>query len=145
MALFKRCRCGKKINYMSTYCDSCKKEKGKENKERVKRYDKEIRRNAHNLKYAKFYNSKPWKVLSSQIKHQYNGMCAMCLYAGIISDSDVTHHIVEIKEDYEKRLDEDNLIPLCHACHNELDINYTEQKKEMLREIMQYLKKELLI
>lgn len=126
-----------------TKCSSCRKRilKGTKcecRKDAYKRYDKEVRRNEDNLRYTNFYNSIAWIRLSKQIKNKYNGMCISCLLDYlIIKPCDVVHHIETIRDDWDKRLDEKNLIPLCHGCHNNIDhVNYTEDIKEKLRNLL---------
>lgn len=119
-----------------TKCPACRKKIPKGmvcecRKERYKEYDKRVRYQESNKKYAEFYNSKAWHKMIIHINKKYNGLCLMCLfkYKEVIA-SDVIHHIEPIKDDYSKRLEEDNLIPLCHSCHNNIDhVNYTKKLK----------------
>ncbi|MEU3039173.1 HNH endonuclease [Nocardia salmonicida] len=40
---------------------------------------------------------------------------------GIVNDKDlIVHHKVELKEDWSKRLDMDNLEVVCIGCHNKI-------------------------
>ena len=44
--------------------------------------------------------------------------CRVCLSAGIINSNDLSvHHIIPLKDDYDRRLDNDNLITLCRYHH----------------------------
>lgn len=134
MALKRHCSiCGKKVEY-GTKCE-CEVEK---EKERYKEYDRNVRNNEENIKYSKFYSSKEWKRLSEYIKNKYYGMCLQCLLIdGEIINCDVAHHIEEIRTDigWEQRLSEDNIILLCHSCHNNIHNDYTDEKKESLRKL----------
>lgn len=127
MPVYVRCgRCGKKI-LQGSAC-SCKKQSYKE-------YDNRVRYSKDNIKYTMFYKSKEWDSMSSYIRHKYLGLCIKCLIeCDEIVPSDVVHHIDELKEDWSKRLDENNLIPLCHKCHNEFKYDYGTIEKEKLRE-----------
>lgn len=137
MALMKLCRCGKKIEYHIKYCDSCTIEIEIEKREKVKRYDREVRYSDSNKQYADFYNSKPWRTLSDITKSNFNGLCVMCLIdREEVAPSDTTHHIEELKESWDLRLVEDNLIPLCHSCHNDLHIDYKQKDKKHLKNII---------
>lgn len=136
MALMKLCRCGKKIEYHIKHCDSCTVEIENEKSIKVKKYDKEVRHREGNKRYATFYNSKSWKTLSDIVKRNYNGLCVTCLMNdGEVTVSDTTHHIVELKEDWDLRLVEENLIPLCHDCHNKLHVDYNKKDIIYLKEI----------
>ncbi len=68
-------------------------------------------------KTRKFYNSTTWRKLRQTVNMKYHGLCAECLEHDDVVKGDVVHHIIEIKQDWEKRFDIDNLILLCHACH----------------------------
>lgn len=129
MPVYIRCsRCGKKIP-QGTTCP-CKKGAYRE-------YDKKVRYSKENIKYSRFYKSKEWTELSKYIRHKYYGLCLRCLIGDDeFTPSDVVHHIEEIKENWDKRLDEKNLIPLCHKCHNESHGHYGTVEKEKLREIL---------
>jgi 5-methylcytosine-specific restriction endonuclease McrA len=129
MPVYTKCGCGKKI-LKGTQCE-CRKN-------RYKDYDKRVRNIGQNKKYANFYNSAAWKKLSEYIKRKYNGVCLKCLLRKEdIIPCDVAHHIEPIRYDYSKRLEEKNLIPLCHNCHNDIDhVNYTEEVKNELRMLL---------
>lgn len=64
-------------------------------------------------KTDQFYHSKKWKQLSKSILARANYKCAIC--GGLAVE---VHHIKEIRTDWDKRFDPDNLMPLCTACHN---------------------------
>jgi 5-methylcytosine-specific restriction endonuclease McrA len=130
MPLYRRCgSCGKKI-LKEAVCECIK--------DNNKKYDKEVRRNKENIKYTSFYQSSAWEKLSKDIKRKYNGICLMCLIKyKVITVCDMVHHITPIREDFSKRLEKKELIPLCHRCHNSIDhINYTEDKKAELRDLI---------
>lgn len=138
----KLCRCGKRIDYIKKYCDKCAIEIEKEKKDRVRRYDREVRYSKENKKYADFYNSKAWRTLSDLIKKKYNGMCVMCLLdKDKVVDSDVVHHIEELKKRWDLRLSSTNLIALCHECHNGIeDTNYSKEDKIYLKQLIERYK-----
>lgn len=137
IALMKRCICGKRIDYNIVMCDECMAE----DKARVQRYDRRVRHSEDNKRYVQFYNSKTWRTLSEVIKSNFNGVCPICLIEdNEVVDSDTTHHISELKEDWELRLIGDNLIPLCHSCHNNIHVNYCEEDKLYLKNIIKKYK-----
>lgn len=134
--IFSKCSCGKRIPQGSK-CD-CKKE-------RYKDYDKNVRSIGENKKYNSFYHSKEWIKLSNYIKIKYKGLCLMCLinYKQIVA-YDVVHHIDTIKEHWDKRLSEDNLIPLCHHCHNGIHRSYNEKQKNELKQVIKDYKEKFI-
>ena len=79
-----------------------------------------MKRNQTNYheKYAEFYNSAEWKKLRNQKFYDADGLCELCRKNGIIREGKEVHHIIEISQDWSKRLDFDNLILLCPEHHN---------------------------
>lgn len=47
-------------------------------------------------------------------------MCEVCEANGIITEGNTVHHIVEVKDDWNKRFDWDNLQVVCKECHNRI-------------------------
>lgn len=71
----------------------------------------------HEGKYQRFYHSTIWKKLS----HHWlmtHPLCVSCEERGIYRKGDVVDHIVELRDDWSKRLDPNNLQTLCYAHHN---------------------------
>lgn len=72
----------------------------------------------------KFRKSKRWTDKSKEIRQRDKYLCVVCmanLYNTVRQynfDKLEVHHIVPINEDYNKRLDNDNLITLCKYHHN---------------------------
>ncbi len=67
-----------------------------------------------------FYKSREWKQARQVILQRDNHLCQVCLKVNKITPADMVHHIIELKDDWEKRLNEDNLVSLCNACHNKV-------------------------
>ncbi|KHO62681.1 HNH endonuclease [Thermoanaerobacter sp. YS13] len=87
--------------------------------ERDRRYDEQVRK-TRDRQYYEFYKSDEWERVKTQALIRDKGLCQLCLKKGIIKTADVVHHIVPLKEDWSKRFDLDNLVSLCHECHNKL-------------------------
>lgn len=66
--------------------------------------------------YNRFYKTAKWVKLSRQTL-QKHPICVFCQRKGIIRKADLVDHIVPIREDWNKRLDPENLQPLCYRCH----------------------------
>ncbi len=120
MALKKICRCGKVISYTEKYCSKCTSKADKERKEQYKHYA----RNRKDKEEQRFYNSKAWKVTRQVVASRDNYLCMLCLSNKEIESYYTVHHIVELKEDYDKRIDIDNLICLCQSCHEHVHSIY---------------------
>ena len=70
-------------------------------------------------KFDTFYNSPEWKILRNQKFYDADGLCEMCFKNKVIREAREIHHIVPINENWNKRLDYDNLIALCPSHHQE--------------------------
>lgn len=64
-------------------------------------------------KSNKFYNSRIWRETSKQVLLQNDYICAMCG-----GEATMTDHIVSVKQDWNKRLDLNNLQASCKACND---------------------------
>lgn len=117
MALKKTCRCGKIIDYGKQYCDKCMAEIEEKRKEYQKKYDEEVRYK-RDKKYHDFYKSDEWKRTKALALVRDKGLCQWCIKEGRIRPADVVHHIEEVKKAWDKRLSMENLVSLCHECHN---------------------------
>ncbi|WP_367341786.1 HNH endonuclease [Limosilactobacillus sp.] len=63
-----------------------------------------------------FYKTTAWKHMS-RLFLENNPVCIECLKHGIVRKADVADHIVPIRKDWSKRLDMNNLQPLCAKHH----------------------------
>lgn len=88
----------------------------------------------------KFRKTKAWTNKSIEIRQRDKYLCQVCinnLYNTINTynyDKLEVHHIVPLHEDYNKRLDNDNLITLCKYHHNLAENN--EISKEELYKLI---------
>ena len=80
----------------------------------------------------KFRHTGAWKKMREHILHRDRRLCLCCL-AGIdggqqfTTDNLSVHHIVPLREDYDKRLDEGNLITLCDYHHERCEDGTVER------------------
>lgn len=148
MALKKLCSyhgCKELVDYGTKYCNKHKDT----DKERYKEYSARRLKDKEQKKYQEFYNSKEWKDLAEDIRRKYNCMCVICLLRhGIITDVEAVHHIKELCECWNLRLDDENLICLCESCHRKIHVEYNKGEKakdkmqEMLFELIELYEKE---
>lgn len=115
-----------------TICSECGREipKGEKcsvcTREKYKIYNKSKR----DLKSTIFYNSSEWKRLRDYVYRKYSNLCLKCLIKdNKIIKANVVHHILSIETNWEKRLLEDNLITLCHTCHNRIHSGKYDESK----------------
>jgi len=126
ISLKKLCRCGEIVNYTEKYCKKCSKKVEQKNKESYKEY----KRNRKDKKEQAFYISKEWIRVRDKVKDKYKGLCLYSYYIlGEIKFVDYVHHIVELKEDWDKRLNIDNLIPCCDSVHKIIHNAYNKSNK----------------
>lgn len=71
---------------------------------------------ARSAKHSKTYDY-TWRVLSKAFR-QMNPLCAECLRSDIIKLATEVHHIIDIADAPDRRLDTSNLESLCHECHS---------------------------
>lgn len=105
------------------YCEEHKHLYQKDISERNKIYDAFKR----DKRTTAFYKSKEWQKLSQKVYLNQHGMCQECLKHKRITIGtydkngrfrrNVVDHIVPIKVDWSRRLDESNLQVLCNLCH----------------------------
>lgn len=70
----------------------------------------------------KFRNRQVWRRKVAQILDRDMHCCRVCLSAGVINNRELSvHHIIAINADYDKRLDDDNLITLCRLHHEQAE------------------------
>lgn len=92
------------------YCEAHKTQQ----QEETKHYNK----NSRNKTTTSFYKSTAWKRTRQLALIRGNYLCQHCLKDHCFTPADMVHHIVEVKQDWSKRLDIKNLESLCNACHN---------------------------
>ncbi len=143
--LLKACKgCGRLIPQALTMCEQC-----------------EARQQSRHVTYnntrrdpraAEFYLSKEWRELRPVIMSVYEYVDIYALYVEhqliTLQDSDPIHHIIELEEDWEQRLNPLNLIPLSHRTHNTITALYKQSNASMkatqtqLRSLIDYHFKE---
>lgn len=109
----KRCNklsCRSLVDYDIAYCEKHKQVKNNDRSEYKVRKEREG-------KYFEFYQTKSWRKLSTQYRY-LNPSCEMCLKENKIVKVDVVDHIAEVRDCWDRRLDETNLMSLCHYHHN---------------------------
>lgn len=86
----------------------------------------------------RFRRTQAWRDKSIHIRERDRYLCQVCIrklhgYERQYNyDSLQVHHIYSLEEDFEKRLDDENLITLC-SFHHELAENNQISKQELLR------------
>lgn len=146
--LLKSCRCGKLIPQAFKMCEDCGREYERRQRLRYIEYNNTRR----DQRAAEFYISKEWRSLRPVIMNVYGYVDIYALYVlhelKTLNVSDPIHHIVELEEDWNQRLNPMNLIPLNHETHSTITALYkksiTSKKatQKRLRELIEYHFKE---
>ncbi len=64
----------------------------------------------------------------------------MFMTEGIVIAADTVHHIVPLKDDWNKRIDIDNMMSLSSDTHSTIEQMYKKNKSEMIRKLQEMLK-----
>lgn len=89
--------------------------------------EKGIRRK--NTNANKFRRTTQWKNKSEEIREDSKYLCSVCLDKGIYNyDMLEVHHIDKLEDNYERRLDNYNLICLCNTDHREAEIGNIDKE-----------------
>lgn len=84
-------------------------------------------------KANRFRKTNAWKEKSVEIRERDNFLCQVCLKENIFNYQDLqVHHIISIERNFDKRLDNDNLITLCSKHHTQAE-NQEIKAEELLK------------
>lgn len=111
------------------YCDTHKYIEQQKESERQKNYDKNIR-HKRDKKYADFYRSTAWLTTRDYILSLYNGIDLYAYYVDKeLKHANTVHHIIELKDNWNRRLDITNLFPMSNDTHIKIHKLYEKDKK----------------
>ena len=135
--LLKSCRCGKLIPQSMKMCEEC--EQRQQSRHMI--YNNTRR----DERAAEFYVSKEWRAMRERIIEGYDNIDIYALYVEHeLLTCNPVHHIIELEDDWEQRLNPFNLIPLNHKTHNTITALYKQSKASMratqkqLRSLIEY-------
>lgn len=135
--LLKSCRCGKLIPQSMKMCEEC--EQRQQSRHMI--YNSTRR----DERAAEFYVSKEWRAMRERIIEVYDNIDIYALYVEHeLLTCNPVHHIIELEDDWEQRLNPFNLIPLNHKTHNTITALYKQSKASMratqkqLRSLIEY-------
>lgn len=125
--LYKVCRCGELIPQGIRLCEKCEeKEQSRHVIYNNTRRDKRA---------AEFYVSKEWRAMRPVIMNvfDYIDIYALHVLGELITlrESDPIHHIVELEDSWEQRLNPMNLLPTSIRTHNTITALYKKDKATM--------------
>lgn len=139
MALLKQCShrgCRKLLRDNIKFCDYHQAKFELEEKERYKEYQDRRLRDKEKKKQQQFYNSDSWRRIRTAVISDYLGIDIYEYYTtGRIVPGETVHHIIELNEDWNCRLDINNLIYLTERNHRKIHAMYDRSNKD--KKIMQ--------
>lgn len=137
--------CTKVINVGEKYCEYHAKKADLENKERYKEYQHRRLKDKEQRKFQDLYNSGRWHRVRDAVIKDYHYIDILEFYrTGRIVEGEIVHHIRELEEDWDSRLDISNLIYLTEQNHRRVHVEYlkgAQEKKAMQRILLQLIEK----
>ena len=133
--------CNKLVPQGVRYCATHTTDKTTENRQRNKEYDAHCR----NQTAKAFYNSAEWQTARARALARDTGIDVyLYITEGRVVPATMVHHIIELREDYTKRCDIDNLISVSDTTHKSIiDKAYKdERKKEQMQQTLRECVKE---
>lgn len=122
--LLKSCRCGRLISQSIKMCEECEQRQ----QSRHVIYNNTRR----DQRAAEFYVSKQWRAMRERIINVFDNVDIYALYVEReLLICEPVHHIIELEEDWEQRLNPMNLIPLNKRTHNTITALYKKSKASM--------------
>lgn len=121
------------LNEDVRYCDRHQKQARDHKASR----DREYKRNRDDHKEQDFYRSPAWVNVRDGSIAYYFGLDIFEYYTnGVIIEATMVHHIMPIKEDWYKRYDLNNLIPLTEKSHIFIHNEYRKSNKKNMQDIL---------
>lgn len=134
MPIYMRCsRCGKRI-LAGTKCECLKAYRKKRHQE----YDTGSR----DKRSKAFYNSTEWERTREAVLNLDDGIDVyVYMTTGKIMMADTAHHIEPVKDNWNRRLDPDNLMSLNHDTHSKIEQMYKKDKAGMEKLLQEMLER----
>ena len=103
--------CNELINFNESYCDEHESLKN----ESRKYYDS--KRYSNDKQVRQTYNSQRWKDVRKGVMLRDNSLCQYCLHQGRYEVATLVDHFIPIRDAYEDRYNQDNLVSACDKCN----------------------------
>lgn len=124
MVLWHRCRCGVLIPQGISLCERCTAAYTGQGSRHM-----EYNRTRRDKKAAAFYVCSDWRKVREAAMRLYDGMDIYAYYIQHrIMTADMVHHVVELEEDWTRRLDITNLLPLSNSSHGIISALYEKDE-----------------
>lgn len=119
------------IIMLAKICDRCHKRHDYNNKcDCYKLKNVKLKTDLYNVDVKQFYNTADWEKAKSKAMQRTHGLdpISLILY-NRIEQAFTVHHIIPLVDDYSKRIDIDNLIPLTEKNHRMIHKMYKKDFK----------------
>lgn len=134
--------CNNIISYSEKYCEEHKIKTIEDKQNKNRHYDKKFR----DKKSTEFYHSSEWIITSNTLLNTFNRLDIFAYYIqNKIVQANTSHHIIEIKDDWDNRLNLLNLFPVSKNSHSLIHKLYEKDKKgtqELLYKLIDRYNKE---
>ena len=121
--------CVELIPFTDKYCEVHIEVGNDKRKEQARVYSKS--RYDNDPTYQRFYNSAAWKRVRDNVMRDWDYTCRLCWERdGIYTRAVLVDHIIEVRDDWDMRLEYSNLQPLCTKCHNIKTYNERLKREE---------------
>lgn len=120
--LWHKCRCGALIPQNINLCSTCAEG-------RQGQLSRHMEYNMHkrNQKAAAFYICSDWRRTRAAVIQLYDGLDIYAYYVqNRIMTADMVHHITPLEDDWNRRLDMTNLLPLNNTNHGIIEALYNK-------------------
>lgn len=135
--LKKICRCGKLIDQREQLCKSC----SLKHKEEVKKRNRVYNSYNRDKDIDTFYKTDEWESTRAYILSKYKYLDLWDYFINNkITTANTVHHIEEIKEAYELRLEESNLFSIGPKNHAKIHKLYRADKENTQNKLKEILK-----
>lgn len=130
MPIYKRCqRCGNRIS-SGTACECSGRQHYEHSRTRI------------DVKERQFYSSALWQKARQEAINRCNGIDIYSYWIqGIISVGQTVHHIEPVKESFDKRLDNSNLIYLTESNHQMIHIKMKQDYSGTVKMLQDLVRK----
>lgn len=146
MALKRLCpKCNRVIEPTQKYCFDCQQKVNDFKKKQSKQYDTKVRNSTANKRFTAFYKSDPWQATRTFVINKYSFDIYEYYKTGKIVPAETVHHIEELKDNWNRRLDITNMIPVTLSNHSKIHLLYKRDKQRyqtLLFELLEKYKKE---
>lgn len=107
----------------------------------IKQRHREYDRYSRDQRSRNFYGGKDWERARAAALDADGGIDVyLYMTEGIVVAADTVHHIIPIKDDWDKRINIDNMISLSSDTHSMIEQMYKKNKGAMIRRLQEMIK-----